>query len=177
MTKIILPILLLASSNVFAQERSTGPIINGFGEVFKIEKPDFRVDTEMEYKVVFDISESPESHTKINRSIDTAARFLNMQAQSGVATEKMKVALVIHGQAYKDILTNNAYQERFDTANPNQKLVESLLSSGAQFIVCGQTAKARAISKNDMIPNVQMALSAMNALSKLQHKEQGYIKI
>jgi len=177
MKRIILSILLIVSSYVAAQEKSTGPIINDYGEVFKIEKPDFRVDTEMEYKVVFDISESPESHTKINRSIDTAARFLNMQAQNGVDPEKMKVALVIHGQAYKDILTNSAYQERFDTTNPNQKLVESLLSSGVQFIVCGQTAKARAISKIDMIPNVQMALSAMNALLKLQHKEQGFIKI
>lgn len=169
--------MLMASSYVYAQERSTGPIINGYGEVFTVENPDFRVDTGMEYKVVFDIAESPESHTEINRSIDTAARFLNMQAQSGVPIEKMKVAIVIHGKAYKDILTDSAYKERFDADNPNQKLVASLLSSGVQFIICGQTAKARGISKNDMIVNVQMALSAMNALLKLQHKEQGFIKI
>lgn len=177
MRRIILLILLIGSSYISAQEKSTGPIIKGYGEVYKVEKSDFRVDTDMEYKVVFDISESPESHIEINKSIETAARFLNMQAQSGVSVDKMKVALVIHGQAYKDILKNSAYQERFDTDNPNRKLVESLLSSGAQFIVCGQTAKAREISKIDMIPNIQMALSAMNALLKLQHKEQGFIKI
>ena len=159
----------------FAQETTSGPIIKDFGKVFKV-LPDFEVDTDMHYKVVFDIDSSAEAYDQLSGSMNTPARFVNMQAQSGVVKENMSVALVIHGDAFKDILLNSAYNERFNTKNPNHDLVKALLSSGVKIILCGQTASYRKVVREDMIPGVQMALSAMNALVQLQSKDYQLIK-
>lgn len=161
---------------IFAQETASGPIIKVFGKVYQINSPDFEVDTDMHYKVVFDIESSPKDLNELNSSINTPARFLNMQAQSGVPIENMHLALVIHGDAYKDILRDSAYTERFQMNNPNHDLIQALLTSGVEIILCGQTARHRKVSKEDMLPGVQMALSAMNALVQLQRNEYQLIK-
>ncbi|MGB6153736.1 MAG: DsrE family protein [Pricia sp.] len=171
---IFLAILFLGPY-ILAQETSAGPILKNFGKVYKVN-PDYKVDTEMHYKVVFDIDSSAEAMDELSSSLNTPARFLNMQAQSGVPLENMSVALVIHGAAFKDILVDSAYSERFQTDNPTRDLVQALLSSGVEIILCGQTAGYRKVAKEDMIPGVQTALSAMNALVQLQSKEYQLIK-
>jgi len=79
--------------------------------------------------VVFDITDSPEDPSALNKSIETAARFLNMHGQNGVLKEQMKVALVVHSKASKDIITNEAYAKRYDTKNPTFLFLK-------QFQVC-----------------------------------------
>ena len=170
MKTFILCFAFVAVVSAQEQETAAGPVITEYGAVYKVQ-PDFKVDTDMEHRVVFDVASSPESHDEINALINTPARYLNMQAQSGVSETKMKVAVVIHGGAYKDILTDAVYRERFQTSNPNSGLVRALLSSGVEVILCGQTAGKREISKVDMLPGVQLALSAMNALVQLQSKD------
>ncbi|MGB7395970.1 MAG: DsrE family protein [Pricia sp.] len=166
---------LFLGTIVSAQETAAGPVIKDFGKVYKVA-PDFEVDKEMEYKVVFDIVDSPDSKTELNPGMNTPARFLNMNGQSGVSVEKMSLALVVHGGAFKDILNDTAYAERYQTANPNTELIQALLSSGVEIILCGQTAGHRKVSKEDMIPGVKLALSAMNALVQLQNQNYQLIK-
>ncbi|HEA22675.1 hypothetical protein LCGC14_1317210 [marine sediment metagenome] len=168
-------LILFLGPTIFAQEISDGPVIKEFGEVYKVS-PDYKVDTEMDFKVVFDIESSEKAFDGLSSSLNTPARFLNMHAQSGVPVANMTVALVIHGEAYKDILTDAAYSERFKMNNPNHELIEALLSSGVEIILCGQTAGHKKIVKKDIIPGVQTALSAMNALVQLQNKEYQLIK-
>ena len=50
---------------------------------------------------------TPETPDQLNRSIETAARFLNMHAQSGVPLSNLKIALVVHNMATKDLLKNS----------------------------------------------------------------------
>ncbi len=163
-------------AGVFAQTKEAGPIIKDFGKVWKVENPEFEVDVTKEYKVVFDIMNSPESHTEINKRIETAARFLNMHAQSGVPAENLKVVLVVHNKASKDLITNEAYQNRFKTDNPNAKLITSLMNAGTEIVFCGQSSLSRNFPKEDLIEGVQMALSAMTALIHLQDKGYQLIK-
>jgi intracellular sulfur oxidation DsrE/DsrF family protein len=146
--------LIFCATTMLSQTRSKGPVIMGFGEVFTIENTDFKVDVSKEYKAVFDIMNSPESHEDLNTSIETAARFLNMHVQSGVPIEQLKVALVVHNKASKDLITHEAYQKRYGTDNPNLELIQALLDAGGEIIFCGQSSIARDFPKEELIKGV-----------------------
>ncbi|WP_340063361.1 DsrE family protein [Ascidiimonas aurantiaca] len=156
--------------------RKNGPVIEKFGGVYEVPDPDFEVSATEELKVVFDVDQSTSEHQNLNPRINTAARFLNMHAQSGFSTENLKVTLVIHGAAYKDILNDDAYKELFGTGNPNAKLIEALDAAGVDIIICGQTAAHRNIDKTDALPQIQWALSAMTVLIHLQNTGYRMIK-
>ncbi len=168
--------LIFSFTGIYGQTKSKGPVINGFGAVFQVDGADFQIDRTKEYKAVFDIMDSPESPTALNSSIETAARFLNMHAQSGVPAEQLKVALVVHHRASKDVMDNTAYTKRHGTDNPNQKLIRALLDAGAQIVFCGQSSNARDIPKEDLIEGVQLSLSAMTALIQFQDDNYRLIK-
>ncbi len=76
-----------------------GPIVKAFGAVYAVERPDFPTPTDEQWKVVFDVSVGAETPDALNPRIETVARFLNMHAQAGVAPEKMRATLVLHGTA------------------------------------------------------------------------------
>ena len=159
-----------------AQEKQAGPVLEEYGQVWKVENPDFATDTDMEYKVVFDIMESPDSPADLNRSIETAARFLNMHAQNGVPKSRLKVALVVHSKASKDVIMNEGYQTRFGVQNPNYDMINQLMEAGVQVILCGQSSKSREYPKKELIPGVKLSLSAMTALIQLQNEGYQLIK-
>lgn len=163
-------------ATLLAQTKKTGPIIKDFGKVWAIENPDFKVNPSKEYKAVFDIMNSPDSHESVNATIETAARFLNMHAQSGVPVENLKIALVVHNKASKDVITNKAYQKKYGTDNPNQELIKALMDAGGQIIFCGQSSLSRDFPREDLIEGVQLSLSAMTALIQLQDEDYRLIK-
>jgi len=164
--------LIFVAFSGISQSTKTGPIIEKYGAVWEIEKPDFKTDKSLEYKVVFDVKVGPESDTEINRSLNTVARFLNMHAQSGVPASQLKAAVIVHGTAARNLLTDEAFRERYEVDNPNRELVEDLLEAGVEVIMCGQSSKTRGLPKEDLIPGVKIALSAMTANIQLQN--QGY---
>tara|TARA_R110002050_G_scaffold56512_1_gene126984 strand:- start:76284 stop:76823 length:540 start_codon:yes stop_codon:yes gene_type:complete len=159
-----------------SQEKVSGPIINEYGKVFKVANPDYKVDTSLEFKAVFDIANSPDEEEKLNHYIETGARFLNMHAQVGIPKDQLHVALVIHGSAAKDVLTDTAYEKRYGTKNPNTELIKTLIDAGVNVILCGQSASFRGIEKDEMIRGVQLSLSAMTALIQLQNEDYRLIK-
>ncbi|WP_067034560.1 DsrE family protein [Allomuricauda sp. CP2A] len=165
------PILFCALFSLFAvsQEKKAGPIIENYGEVFVVENPDYKTNVNEEFKVVFDVATGPDSHEEINKSIETAARFLNMHAQNGVPASQLKAALIIHGTATTNIVTNEAHKKRFGVDNPNANMLQSLMDAGVEVILCGQSSKSRHVPKEDLIPGEKIALSAMTALIQLQN--------
>ena len=173
---LLLPIILMFSYTISAQTQESGPIIKDYGKVWKIENPDFKVDVTKTYKAVFDIMNSPEDLSQLNSSIETAARFLNMHAQSGIPLERLKVALVVHNKASKDVITNQAYKVKYGTDNPNEKLLNELMEAGAEIIFCGQSSASRGFPREDLVDGVQISLSAMTALIQLQNDEYRLIK-
>ncbi len=176
MNKYYIFLLILSFLNVTAQEKKAGPIIADYGKVWKINNQDYKITKDQELKVVFDIMNSPEDTSSLNRSIETAARFLNMHAQSGVSPENMKIALVVHNKASKDISTNKAYKERYGVENPNAEMVEQLMGAGVAFIFCGQSSLSRDFPIEETISGVQLSLSAMTALIQLQNDGYRLIK-
>lgn len=164
------------SFGITAQEKKSGPIIADYGKVWRIPKPDFKTDVTKTYKAVFDIMNSPEDVSQRNASMETAARFLNMHAQSGVPLAQLKVALVVHNKASKDLTQSKAYKLKYGVDNPNEKLVEDLMKAGAEIIFCGQSSASRGFPKEDLVDGVQISLSAMTALIQLQDDNYRLIK-
>lgn len=160
----------LSSFSIFSQQKpKSGRIITEYGKTFQLVNLDFKTDTTALLKVVFDIGKSFDDRTKINPLINTAARYLNMHAAAGVPSKNLKVALVIHGAAANDILSDKKYNAIYGINNPNTPLLSALNDKGVHIILCGQTAAYRNILKIDVLPHIQFALSAMTALVQLQN--------
>ena len=155
-----------------AQDKKAGPIIQEYGKVWQIDQVQYKTDSEHQFKAVFDVMSSPDSHEVVNPAIETVARYLNMHAQSGVPVENLNAALIIHNKASKDVMSQEAYHSRYGAANPNQELIEKLMEAGVEVIFCGQSSVSRGIPRENVIPNVKISLSAMTALIQLQ--DQGY---
>lgn len=147
-----------------------GPLIPAFGEIATVDS-NIAIPDDTVMQVSFDVSKQAEEGG-LNRHLETAARFLNMHVEAGLAPEDLKLAIVVHGGASKDLLSNDAYKARFDTENANGALMRALMEHGVQIILCGQTAAYYDIGQDDLEPGVQMALSAMTAHAVLQ--QQGY---
>lgn len=142
-----------------------GPAIEDFGAVASVE--DVRIDSGTQLKVAFDLAKAAEPGST-NRYLESAARFINMHAAAGVPTENIDVAVVVHGAAAMDLVTD----ERYGGVNANAGLIEALIGTGVQIELCGQTAAFRDIAKTDLLPGVELSLSAMTAHALLQ--QDGY---
>jgi intracellular sulfur oxidation DsrE/DsrF family protein len=146
----------------------TGPLIEQFGPVYDVGRPDFATPTDLVYRAVFDVGPSPDAVDQVNPRIESLARFLNMHARAGVKPEQMKLALVVHGAAGKDMLSSAAYKSRFGVENPNAPLLAALRAQGVRVLLCGQTAAHKGFAREELAPGVELALSAMTALVALQ---------
>jgi len=166
----VLGMCLGATFITVAQENQK--IIKDFGQTFNVENPDIKTDMDANHKIIFDVTQSSEDKSVVNKYIETAARFLNMHAKVGLKPEQLHVAMTLHGGAWQDVITNEAYKEKFGVDNPNFELINQLTEAGVDIILCGQTAGARGLNKTNVNPNVKFALSAMTAL--LQYQNNGY---
>ncbi len=155
----VAPLVCFAATGfALAQQTAfdTGPVIRGFGPVASID--DVRLGAETELKVAFDTAE-PAKTGQINHRLESAARFLNMHANSGVPVEQMSIAIVVHGPAAMDLVTS----ERYGSDNASSELIAALIEAGVSIELCGQTAAFREISKDDLLPGVTLSLSAMTS--------------
>lgn len=156
-------------------DAETGPAVEDYGPVFPVENDAFALANDRAYKVSKDLASTSGSVDEINRGIDSVARFLNMQARAGTPSDSLEMALIVHGAAIKDLLTDAAYRERFGVDNPNTGLLAGLADAGVTIYLCGQTAAARGFGRDELSPTVSMALSAMSAHVQLQ--SEGYTLI
>ncbi|WP_299336363.1 DsrE family protein [uncultured Psychroserpens sp.] len=176
-TYILTLALILNTLIVLGQtQRTQGKIIPDFGQTFEVENPEIKTDTNTQLKVIFDVSKSPEDVTQINSYLVTAARFLNMHADAGMNLDQLSVAITVHGSAWKDMLTDEVYMEKYGSKNPNSELLNQLNTAGVDIIMCGQTAAYRKVSKSDCNTSVKFALSAMTALIQFQNNGYRFIK-
>ncbi|AOE50107.1 DsrE family protein [Kangiella sediminilitoris] len=172
---LILTVLLTFAAGAKAtdtQKPLYGPAINNYGPYFKIEDRDTALPEDFVYKAVFDVTKTSQEPEKLNRNIESVARFINMHAANGVSTENMRIAVVLHGESTKDSLNNSAYKQRHGVENPNLPLIKELRQLGVDFYLCGQSAKFSKIEKSELSEDVELSLSAMTMLVMLQ--EQGY---
>ncbi|MEJ2258439.1 MAG: DsrE family protein [Woeseiaceae bacterium] len=160
---LLLPFLVFLPHIVFADPGSftTGPVIRDYGPVAEVEVT-LPVPADTYLRHSFDVSTRAEDGQP-NRTLVSAARFINMHARAGVDAKRIRVAVVVHGKAIYDVSGE---------APDNAGLVAALLGAGARIIVCGQTAAYYDVATEDLLPGVEMALSAMTVHALLQ--QQGF---
>ncbi|MFV1986446.1 MAG: DsrE family protein [Gemmatimonadota bacterium] len=172
LTCLLVALAIVIATPAAAQSREYGPVIHSAGPVFDVPDPDFETPTDMELRIAWEMVDPAPAPEQLNTHLVTAARFLNMHARAGVPLENLHLALVVHGQAGKALLDDIGYREKEGVDNPNKELIRELHDAGVRIILCGQTAAARDLPRERLLPEVEVALSAMTALLVLQ--EEGY---
>lgn len=163
-------LLVSSATRAEGQDREFGPVIHSAGPVFDVPNPDFETPTDMDFRIAWEMVDPAPSPDQLNVHLVTAARFLNMHARAGVPRENLQLALVVHGQAGKAMLDDIGYREKEGVDNPNKELIRELHEAGVQIILCGQTAAARDLPLDRLLPEIDVALSAMTALLVLQER-------
>ncbi|ABL99806.1 DsrE family protein [Shewanella amazonensis] len=164
-------VLGLVLPSAIANEFRSGPVIQGYGEVASRVKQTYPIPKDQRFKVVFDLAAQSEEG-KINRTMDSLARFINMHAAAGVDPNNIQLALVVHGKAVFDVLSDDAHFKKLARGNAQAKLLKALMDNGVRVMVCGQTAAHLGVDNNMLLPGVEMSLSAMSAHAILA--QQGY---
>ena len=150
---------------------TTGPVFEDYGPTAPV-KTTTEIPADAEFKIAFDVAAGADAG-KLNRTLESAARFINMHVKAGVPLENIKIAVVVHGKASEDLLGADEYAKRRDGAeNANIALIAALVDSGMRVILCGQSAAAYGITNDMLALGVEMALSAMTAHALLQ--QEGY---
>lgn len=142
-----------------------GTVIEDYADIASVV--DERLTSESSFAVAYDVAGAGPDDAP-NRSFVTPARFLNMHVDAGVPLENIKLAVVVHGGAYKDLLT----EETRGAPNPNADLIARLVAKGVRFELCGQTAAHYDVTDEDLLPGVTISLSAMTSHALLQ--QEGY---
>jgi intracellular sulfur oxidation DsrE/DsrF family protein len=170
---IAIGVLALATPAI-AQDMSaftTGPVFEEYGPTAPVDT-DMEIPADATFNVAFDTAKGADAG-KLNRTLESAARFVNMHAKAGIPLENIKVAVVVHGKASEDLLGPEEYTKRREGAeNANIALIAALTGHNVRVILCGQSAAAYGITNDMLAPGVEMARSAMTAHALLQ--QEGY---
>ena len=167
---------LINISPIFSQQakKVKGTIIPDFGVTYQVDNHNSEIESEL--KVIFDVAQSSEDKSTLNNNLEFAARFLNMHTNAGWKPDELKAAMTVHAKASHDVLNNEAYKAIYGVDNPNTKLINDLTAAGVDIILCGQAAAKREMKREDINPNVKIALSATTALIQYQNKGYQFVK-
>ncbi len=170
MKKVINILFILSIGVSFAQR--TGVIVEEYGKVYRVENPDIEFEKDKKYKVLFDIyTDSPKTDMD-NPMLKKVARYLQIHIQKGVPKENIKVTVLLHGVATKNVLTDKAYNKQFDIDNPNTELLRTLKNSGVKLFVPEGSLSERDYVSKDKSYNVRIVRSALTELE--WHQTNGY---
>ncbi len=163
---------LATATGALAQEPdmgrfSMGPVFEDYGPAAEVAAT-MPIPEGATFRVAMDAAKQADEG--VNLTMFSASRLINMHAKAGLPVDATQVAVVVHGKATLDLLTDGAYAARFDGAdNPNTSLIAALTDQGVRIILCGQSAAAQGVDETaDLLPGVEVALSAMTAHALLQ---------
>ncbi|MDG2012829.1 MAG: DsrE family protein [Pirellulaceae bacterium] len=167
----LLAFAVTAGSNQEENPFEPGTVLRDFGEIAAVDA-DMTIPKGTQFQIRFDVGVQA-NPGKLNRTFESAARFINMHVGAGVPREAIRLAIVVHGGAVLDLTTQEHFGSIYSgRQNPSADAVKQLQECDVQFIVCGQSTAWQSISKNELLPGVRVALSAMTAHELLA--QQGY---
>ena len=102
-------LLVLLTNLAVASPPKKGPVIVDYGPVFEVPATAYNLKAGVRYQVSMDVAATAADQTAVNRNLESAARFLNMQGQAGTPMADLELAVVVHGPAARDLLTDDAY--------------------------------------------------------------------
>ena len=165
MRALLIAVLLAAPAAA-----TDGPVFKGFGTHTPVEH-NVAIPKGMVLRHVYDVTKAAPG--KLNPGFETAARFINSHVANGVSERDVAVAVVVHGPAIVELTKPEVYAARNSgTSNASEAMVKEMLAKGVRFLVCGQAANAMGVKKADLLPGVELSISASSAHAILQ--AQGY---
>jgi intracellular sulfur oxidation DsrE/DsrF family protein len=135
------------------------PLIPGYGGVVAL--PEAAEPARPGARIVFDITADGEPD-RVNRGLESVARYLNLNAQAGHRADDVSLALVLHGSATRCGLSDEAYRGQTQQGtNPNIPLLRELKKHGVELYICGQSLVRNKFPEADVTPELTVAVSAM----------------
>jgi intracellular sulfur oxidation DsrE/DsrF family protein len=128
-------------------------------------------------KIVFDITAESKAD-EVNKGLESVARYLNLNADAGLAPADVKLALVLHGAATRAALAEAAYARHSGgEKNPNRELPRELEARGVELFVCGQSLARHKFAPADVAEEVSLAVSAMTVNANKQQDGYSHLSI
>lgn len=130
-------------------------------------------DPSISYKLLFELvlPTKAKEGKDINHGITEICRVINLHVASGIPVKKIVPVIVVHGSALFAFYSNEFYQKKFKTDNPNIAIIEELIKkTGAKFIACGQAMQFLEIQHSEIIPQMKVSVTAQTVLSHYQLK-------
>ena len=168
-TAITILSMLLFFQITQAQDR-VNPIISEYGGIYDIPDADVKVDSALDYNIVIDVYSSIDEPQLLNPALNNVARMVNLHAVSGANMSRMHVVLAVHAGATYSIMDDKSYDKKYGFENPNTALVKSLVDSGVDITVCGQSLISRKVDPEHLLPGVKVATSMLTTVTSYQLK-------
>ncbi|SDZ93182.1 DsrE family protein [Nitrosospira multiformis] len=146
------------------------PMIQEYGKVQAMPNAVLQPDPGRQYKVIVNVTKLMTSPDQVNPGLDRVARLVNLFALAKVPPEKLEIAAVLHGGATSASLDDSHYRKKYQTDNPNIKLIKALKRAGVNVYVCGQALAHNEFESRWVSGEVAVALSAMIVLADYQLK-------
>lgn len=128
-------------------------------------------------RVVFDVT-ADSKPSEVNKGMERVARLLNLFGGHAVDRKEAKVSIVIHGEATKVLLTDEAYKSRYQVnENPNRKILAELKAQGVEVVVCGQALAYKKIGDAELEAGTPVAAAALTFLINRQAAGFAYIPV
>ena len=140
-------------------------------------RPVVQVDKNSRYKVVYDIHSDVQA-AGISRGLYYARGMFEAFRKQGVEPAQIMVHLVLHGDAARMLLTDEAYQMAINdpfAVNPNANIVQDLLALGASVEICHSTMRSMGWKAGDVLPGVTLVHDGYTRLIDLQWNGYAYI--
>ncbi len=163
---LVLTFFFVCTANA---QKAANPIIENFGTIYEIENA-VNPDSKIEYKIVIDLKTLQRDKESVNSGLNNVARMMNLHGLGGVEAENLKVAVAIHGGATDLIMSNEAYQKKYELDNPNLQLIDELKDAGVELYVCGQSLLARNYDQSEVNPQIKIGLSMLTVVTTYMHK-------
>ena len=157
------------STETNAQEKIY-PVIKSGGGIFIVPEAVPLVDVKMKYKILVEIATLAAKPDSVHASLDKLARLINLHIAADIPKKNLEVVAVFHNAASPIILSDEAYQKKFNVPNPNTALINELAANGVQFFICGQSLRIRKLTDEKRNPNFKVAQSALLTISTFQLK-------
>ena len=151
------------------------PIVAGKGGV--VARPAAVEQPRAGAKVVFDTTADAKPG-EFNKGLDRVARLLNLYGAAGRQASDIKITIVLHGEATKSVLRDDAYHKRFGPeTNPNLPLIHELQKHGVEVLVCGQALNYKAFPDDEVADGISIAAAALTVVINKQMDGYSYIPV
>mgnify|MGYP003632005135 CR=1 FL=1 len=176
---VLFPSLLFAQLPEHLEGKMTYPVFNfhPFSGVMKTKAKALNYNKDLEYKIALDVTDGVSDSTQIMNTLVEVARTYNLNIANGVPKKKLKVAVVIHGDAIQGILNDEAYQAKFGVPNPNIAVIKEMKKEGIEFYVCAQVLAFRQVPEENVMKDIDLAISAKTALITLDQMGYTYMNV